>query len=635
MSKVGSDRIPRIEQFALIGDCETAALVASDGCIDWLCWPRFDSDACFAGLLGDREHGHWRIGPAGGARSERTYRGDTLILETTFETPEGTVRLVDFMPPRGKASDVVRLVEGVRGRVRMRMELTIRFGYGRVVPWVTRLADGSLRAIGGPDMVVLRTPVEVRGQDKATLAEFEVGEGEIVPFVLTYGPSHEPLPDAIDPIAALEATEDFWSDWASRCRSDKLTNDASVPPHWTAAIRRSLITLKALTYAPTGGIVAAPTTSLPEWIGGARNWDYRFCWLRDSAITLLALMNGGYRDEAEAWRDWLVRALAGSVEQIQIMYGLAGERRLQEWQADWLPGFAGSRPVRIGNAAHDQLQLDVYGEVMSLLHEARVGGIPESPEAWHLQRAMLRQLETLWTEPDEGIWEIRGPRRHFTFSKVMAWAAFDFCIRSAEQFGLEDSPVEHWRNVRDAIHADICERGYDAELGAFVQSYGSKELDASLLLLPQLHFLAGDDPRVQGTIAAIERELLVDGFVQRYRVSGGVDGLECPEGAFLACSFWLVSAFVSCGRLDDAVRLYDSLLDLRNDVGLLAEEYDPVARRQLGNFPQAFSHVALVDAGHRLAVALRCAEASAGEAPAPEARQAFHPGQEAQVKPAA
>jgi GH15 family glucan-1,4-alpha-glucosidase len=598
---------PRIEDYALIGDCETAALVGRDGSIDWLCWPRFDSDACFAALLGTPENGRWCIAPVSGAiRVTRRYRPDTLILETRFETEDGAVTLIDFMPPRGRNSDLVRLVVGERGRVVMRMSLTLRFGYGRVVPWVMRMEDGTLRAVAGPDMVVLRTPAKLRGEDFATVSDLVVEAGEVVPFVLTYAPSHEPLPDPIDPHQALSDTEAFWSEWISRFRPAAPDHgDIHLPPEWREAVKRSLITLKALTYAPTGGIVAAATTSLPEEIGGERNWDYRFCWLRDASITLVALMQGGYLEEAHAWRDWLLRAMAGSVDQAQIMYGLGGERRLLEWEVDWLPGFAGSKPVRVGNAAHGQLQLDVYGEVMTLLHRARQGGIPESKPAWALQRSLLALLETLWREPDAGLWEIRGPPRHFTFSKVMAWAAFDRGIKSAEEFGLDDAPLDHWRALRDEIHADVCRNGYDPELGSFVQSYGSKELDASLLLVPLFGFLPPSDPRLRGTIEAIERELLAGGFVLRYRTETNVDGLSGGEAPFLACSFWLVACFCLIGRVEDARALFERLIAIRNDVGLLAEEYDPVAKRQLGNVPQAFSHVALVTTAFRLAQALQ------------------------------
>ena len=607
----------RIEDYALLGDCETAALVRRDGSIDWLCWPRFDSDACFASLLGTEENGRWRLAASDpDARSTRRYQPGTLILETRYETSTGSALVLDFMPPRGTCSDVVRIVRGETGTVAMRSELLVRFGYGRVVPWVSRLDDGTLRAIAGPDMVVLRTPAPMEGHDKRTISAFTIAAGETVPFVLTYRASHEPLPDPIDPETALSETVSFWTDWAGRYRPAAPNADARLPPHWAEAVERSLITLKALTYAPTGGIVAAATTSLPEWIGGSRNWDYRFCWLRDSAVTLFAFMTGGYFDEAAAWRDWLVRAMAGSAEQMQIMYGLAGERRLEEWEAEWLPGFAGSAPVRIGNGASGQVQLDVYGEVMSLLHEARLGGIAESDQAWSMQRNMLERLGTIWREPDHGIWEVRGPARHFTFSKVMAWVAFDRCIESHERFGLEAPDIAGWRAVRDEIHADICRRGFDAGVGSFVQAYGATALDASLLLIPTLGFLPADDPRVRSTIEAIRRDLVVDGLVRRYHTSRVDDGLPAGEGAFLACSFWLASALVQIGELDAAETLLEELLALRNDVGLLAEEYDPKARRQLGNFPQAFSHVALVNLAHRLAAA----RAGTGPGPRPVER---------------
>jgi GH15 family glucan-1,4-alpha-glucosidase len=593
-----------IEDYALIGDCETAALVGRDGAIDWLCWPRFDSDACFAALLGSRENGHWSMTTTDpGARTTRRYRGDTVILETRIETEFGAATVIDFMPPRGRYSDLVRIVRGERGAVAMRTELRLRFGYGFVVPWVSRLDDGSLRAIAGPDMVLLRTPAATHGESKSTVSTFTVRAGESVPFVLTYSPSHDAVPDPIDPEAALAETEEFWSEWSGRYAPPAL-GEAGVPPDWRAATMRSLITLKALTYAPTGGIVAAPTTSLPEWPGGTRNWDYRYCWLRDAALMLFALMKAGYRDEARAWRDWLVRAMAGSVDQMQIMYGVAGERRLHEWTADWLDGFGGAKPVRVGNAAHDQLQLDVFGEVMILLHEARVGGLPEDDQAWALQRAMLGRLETLWREPDEGIWEVRGRRRHFTFSKVMAWAAFDRCIRSAEEFGLDEAPLGRWREIRDEIHRDVCAKGIDPARGCFVQSYGAPDLDASLLLLLPLGFLPPEDPRIVATVEAIERDLLVDGFVRRYHTEQVDDGLPVGEGAFLACSFWLVSAYTMIGRVEDARVLFERLLAIRNDLGLLAEEYDAASARQLGNVPQAFSHVALVNAAHRLEEAL-------------------------------
>jgi GH15 family glucan-1,4-alpha-glucosidase len=580
-----------IEDYALIGDCEAAALVARDGSIDWLCWPRFDSDACFAALLGTDEHGRWQIAPcAGEVRVSRRYLPSTLILETRFECDEGAVTLVDFMPVDTTHSNVVRLVIGERGRVTMRTELVIRFGYGAIVPWVTRLDDGTLRAIAGPDMVVLRTPVELNGQNLRTVGEFAVAAGETVPFVLTYAPSHVPPPEPLDPQSMLEATAGFWTEWSKTCRP---------AGHCSDAVVRSLITLKALTYGPTGGIVAAPTTSLPEHLGGSRNWDYRFCWLRDATLTLLALMDAGFSDEAQVWREWLIRAVAGSPEQVQIMYGIAGERRLTEWEVPWLPGYERSTPVRIGNAAYGQLQLDVFGEVMDALHQARRTGLAASESGWALQQAFLTHLECIWTEPDEGIWEVRGPRRHFTYSKVMAWVAFDRAIKSAEQFDLE-GPLDRWREIAAAIHADVCRRGFDRELGSFVQSYESKQVDASLLLMPQVGFLPPDDPRVRGTLRAIEQRLLADGFVMRYDAAATDDGLPPGEGAFLACSFWLVDAYILQHRTEDARRLFDRLLDLRNDVGLLSEEYDPRAGRLVGNFPQAFTHVALINSAFNL-----------------------------------
>jgi GH15 family glucan-1,4-alpha-glucosidase len=581
----------RIEDYALLGDCETAALVARDGSIDWLCWPRFDSGACFAALLGTRDHGRWLIAPKGATtRVTRAYRGKTLILETVFATSDGEVALIDFMPPRGTASDVVRIVEGRRGRVAMQVELVIRFDYGAVVPWVTRLGEGVLRAIAGPDMVVLRAPVQLHGENLKSVGEFTVAADERIPFVLTYSPSHLPLPAPIDPEAALEETHAFWHEWACKCV------DAG---KWTDAVCRSLITLKALTYAPTGGIVAAPTTSLPEQLGGARNWDYRYCWLRDATFTLLSLMNAGYYEEAKTWREWLLRAAAGTPSQLQIMYGIAGERRLTEWEAGWLPGYEGARPVRIGNAAASQLQLDVFGEVMDALHQGRAGGLDASEAGWDLQRALLDHLETIWREPDEGIWEIRGERRHFTYSKVMAWVAFDRAVKSAESFGL-DGPVDRWRAVARTIHDEVCRNAWSDELGAFAQSYGSRELDASVLLLPLVGFLPPEDGRIRSTLAAVERRLLRHGFVLRYDTASDVDGLPMGEGAFLACSFWLADNFVLQGRLEEARALFERLLALRNDVGLLAEEYDGRAGRLVGNFPQAFSHIALVNTAQNL-----------------------------------
>ena len=581
----------RLEDYALIGDCETAALVSRHGSIDWLCWPRFDSGACFAALLGSPDNGRWlirSIDPA--ARITRNYRANTLILETRIETTDAVVTAIDFMPPRGRNSDIVRLVRGERGRMAMSMELVLRFDYGRSVPWVTRLPDGTFRAVAGPDMVLLHTPVALHGKDMKTVADFTVDAGQTVPFVLTHGSSHLPLPDAIDPEASLEGTESFWTEWSARQTADG---------DWREAVNRSLVTLKALTYAPTGGIVASPTTSLPEMIGGPRNWDYRYCWLRDATLTLLALMNAGYFDEAAAWRDWLLRAAAGAPSQMQIMYGLAGERRLTEFEVPWLTGYENSQPVRIGNAAHGQLQLDVFGEVMDALHQARRGGLEGREADWAFQRALIDHLESIWRQPDEGIWEVRGGPRHFTHSKVMAWVALDRGIKDIDAFGLQ-GPVDRWRKVRQAIHEEICTHGFDPQLGSFVQSYGSKELDASLLLLPTTGFLPQGDPRIAGTVSAIEQRLVVDGFVHRYDTRSGADGLPPGEGVFLACSFWLADAYALLGRSDEARTLFERLLSLRNDVGLLAEEYDTSRKRLVGNYPQAFSHIALVNTAHNL-----------------------------------
>jgi GH15 family glucan-1,4-alpha-glucosidase len=580
-----------LEDYALIGDCETAALVSRQGSIDWLCWPRFDSHACFAALLGGPEHGRWIIEPISEhVRRQHRYREQTLILETILEDADGAVTVIDFMPPRGSNSDIVRLVKGERGRMRLRMELILRFDCGRSVPWVTRLPDGALRAIAGPNMVVLRTPVEVRGQDLTTVAEFDVAAGDTIPFVLTHGLSHMPLPEVIDPDAALNDTVTFWTDWSARNRSTG---------EWSDAVIRSLITLKALTYAPTGGMVAAPTTSLPEQLGGTRNWDYRYCWLRDATSTLLALMNAGYYDEAGAWRDWLLRAAAGAPSQAQIMYGIAGERSLPEVDIPWVPGYADSRPVRIGNAAHAQLQLDVFGEVMDALHQARAGGLQPREADWAFQRALLTHLETVWDRPDQGMWEVRGAPQHFTYSKVMAWVALDRGIRGAEALKA-DGPLDRWRALRARIHDEVCTRAFNPQRNAFVQAYGSSLLDASLLLLATTGFLPASDPRVLGTIAAIERELLVDSFVLRYDTNATDDGLPPGEGAFLACTFWLADAYALIGRQDEARALFERLLSLRTDLGLLSEEYDVNARRLVGNFPQAFSHIALLTTAHNL-----------------------------------
>jgi GH15 family glucan-1,4-alpha-glucosidase len=589
----------RLEDYGLIGDCETAALVSREGSIDWLCWPRFDSPACFASLLGSASNGRWLIAAkAPNARRTWSYRGHTLILETRIETDEGVATVIDFMPPRGQNSDIVRLVRGDRGRVSMHTELILRFDYGRAIPWVSRADDGTYRAIAGPDMVVLRTPVTLQGRDLTTVSEFDVEAGTTIPFVLTYSRSHLPIPPAIDAEESCRTTEAFWSEWAGRTEHDG---------DWGEAVIRSLVTLKALTYAPTGGLVAAPTTSLPECIGGSRNWDYRHCWVRDATLTLLALMNAGYYDEAQAWRDWLLRAAAGAPAQMQIMYGLAGERHLVELELPWLSGYEDSRPVRIGNAAHAQLQLDVYGELMDALHQGRRGGIHTRDADWALQRALVRHLTTIWDTPDSGIWEMRGEPRHFTYSKVMTWVALDRGIKAIEEFGLEGD-LAAWRRLRDHIHRDVCDKGFDRSLGSFVQCYGSTELDASLLLLPTVGFLPASDPRIHGTVAAIEKRLFVDGFVLRYDTASSDDGLPAGEGAFLACSFWLADAYAMIGRMDDARKLFERLLGLRTDLGLLSEEYDSSLQRLVGNFPQAFSHIALIDTAYNLTRASKPAE---------------------------
>jgi GH15 family glucan-1,4-alpha-glucosidase len=593
----------KIEDYALIGDCETAALVCKDGSIDWLCWPRFDSPACFAALLGTSENGRWQIAPADPQMTvNRRYRAATLILETRFSSADGEVVLTDFMPPRGSDSDVVRIVTGVRGQVAMQLDLVLRFDYGYTVPWVTRLDDGALRAIAGPDMVLLRTPVSLYGQGLRTKAEFAVSAGESVPFVMMHAPSHHGPPEPIDPQAALHDTEAFWTEWSNRYTRQHKHRDA---------VLRSLITLKALTYSPTGGMVAAPTTSLPERLGGSRNWDYRYCWLRDATFTLLALMNGGYYDEAQRWRDWLLRAAAGAPDQLQILYGLRGERRLPEITADWLPGYEQSKPVRIGNAAALQLQLDVYGEVMDAVHQGWAGGLQPSEHGWGFQCALLRHLENIWCLPDEGIWETRGRRQHFTFSKVMAWVAFDRALKSMQQFGL-DGPHDRWRPLRDEIHREVCEKGYNAKLNSFTQAFGSEELDASTLLIPVVGFLPAHDKRVIGTVTAIEKRLVRNGFVMRYDTASSEDGMPAGEGAFLACSFWLADAYLMLGRRGDANKLLDRLMSLRNEVGLLSEEYDVDASRLVGNFPQALSHIALVNSVHNLTEPEKPAEQRSG-----------------------
>ncbi len=583
--------MPRlIEDYALISDLQTAALIHRGGSVDWCCFPRFDSDACFATLLGHRRHGRWLVAPVGRAVPTRRYRDSSLVLETEWETAQGSVRVVDFMPPRGEAPDIVRIVEGLSGRVRIRSELVIRFGYGKIVPWVRRV-DSARVATAGPDALCFRTPAPIHGENFTTVSEFELEAGERMPFTLTWFPSHRELPAAFDPDEALRETERFWSDWTSRCAYEGPYREAVV---------RSLATLKALTYEPTGGIVAAPTTSLPEWLGGVRNWDYRYCWLRDATLTLLALLNADYIDEAGAWREWLLRAAAGDPDDLQIMYGVAGERRLLEWEIPWLPGFESSRPVRVGNSAAEQLQIDVYGEVADALYTARTRGLHGSMPGWELVRKMLLLLERRWREPDEGIWEIRGERRHFTHSKVMSWVAFDRGIKLCEEFGRQ-GPVERWRAVRDEIQTDVCRHAWNEDLGSFSQSYGSDELDASLLLLPLVGFLPPNDPRIRGTVHAVQERLSWNGFLLRYRSEDGVDGLPSGEGVFLPCSFWLVDALALDGRIDEATELFERLLAVRNDLGLLSEEYDPDARRLLGNFPQAFSHIALVNSAYNLA----------------------------------
>ncbi|MGH9293484.1 MAG: glycoside hydrolase family 15 protein, partial [Acidimicrobiales bacterium] len=586
----------RIEDYGLIGDTQTCALVGRDGSIDWCCLPRFDSAACFAALLGDDRHGFWRIAPAKSPRpgtgppltaTSRRYRGNSLVLETEFELSEGTVRLVDCMPLRGQHPEIVRLVECTRGEVRMRMDLSIRFEYGSAVPWVRRL-DGVLTAIAGPDGLALWSPVHARGEEMRTVAEFTIRENQQAPFVLSWFPSNSDVPRPIDATFAVENTAQWWHDWAEL--------DGLDLGRYQEAVVRSLVTLKALSFAPTGGIIAAATTSLPESLGGGRNWDYRYTWLRDATLTLSALMVAGYTEEAAAWRDWLLRAVAGEPSKLQIMYGPAGERTLVEREIPWLPGYESSAPVRIGNAASDQYQLDVYGEVLGALYEARRVGLPSTGADWDLVVAIMNFLESGWKEPDDGIWEVRGPRRHFTHSKVMAWVAADRAVRAIEEFAVP-GPLDRWKQMREDIHTEVCEKGYDAERKTFTQYYGSKELDASVLMIPLMGFLPPKDPRVVGTVEAIQRELTSDGFVMRYdsESSQHVDGLSGKEGAFLACSFWMADDLHLIDREEEAIELFDKLLFLRNDLGLLSEEYDPVAKRQVGNFPQAFSHVSLVN----------------------------------------
>lgn len=581
---------PRIDDYALIGDCETAALVSRHGSIDWLCFPRFDSPACFAAILGTPENGRWRLAPAIPVTSvRRHYVGDTAILDTEFTTAEGVVSVIDFMPVRTQLPDVVRIVVGRTGRVPMRMDLAIRFDYGSVVPWVRRV-PGGLSAVAGPDSLFLRTPAVLQSEGFHTTSDFVVSAGQRVPFDLTWFPSHEPAARDLDPEDALAQTEEWWTEWSARC---------TMQGPWREPVVRSLITLKALTYRPTGAIVAAPTTSLPAELGGVRNWDYRYCWLRDATFTLLALLNAGYHEEARAWREWLLRAVAGHPHQIHIMYGIGGERRLTELELPWLTGFAASRPVRTGNAAYRQFQLDVFGEVVDATYQAWRLGVQDGEHGWRIELALLDYLESAWREPDEGIWEVRGPRRHFTHSKVMAWVAFDRAVKAIEQFGFQ-GPVERWRAIRDTIHDEVCTRGFSPSHGSFVQSYDSSRLDASLLMMPLVGFLPIEDARMRGTVEAIERQLCHDGFVSRYETDPDLDGLPTGEASFLLCSFWLVDNLVLLGRHGDAVRLFERLLAVRNDVGLLAEGYDVHRGRLAGNFPQAFSHVGLVNSAMNL-----------------------------------
>ena len=585
-------RMPRIEDYGLIGDLQTSALLSRTGSIDWCCFPRFDSGACFAALLGGPEHGRWQIAPVQPVqRTTRRYRADTLILESVVETASGAVRTIDLMPPRGVAPDIVRIVEGLSGEVRMRSELVIRFDFGRIVPWV-RTIDDAVVAIAGPDALCLRSPIPSHGEDMTTVAEFTVSAGERLPFVLTWFPSHEPVPDAIDPEISLTETAHYWLGWSAGFPTSG---------NYHEEIRHSLLVLKAMTYAPTGGIVAAPTTSLPEHIGGVRNWDYRYCWLRDATLTLAAMLRAGAREEAVTWRQWLLRAVAGDPADLQIMYGLAGERRLDERTVDWLPGYEGSVPVRVGNAASQQFQLDVYGEVLDGLYQTRRYGAEPDDNAWALSLQLLDWLEEGWRRPDAGIWEVRGPPRHFTHSKVMAWVAFDRAVKAVEEWA-RDGPVERWRELRDEIHADVMTHAWSDERRVFTQYYGSKELDASVLLMPSVGFLPADDRRFVSTVEVVQRELSYEGLLRRYSPgpSEEVDGLPSGEGAFLPCSFWLVDVLAMQGRLDEARELFERLLDVRNDVGLLSEEFDPVAVRHLGNFPQAYTHLALINSAFLL-----------------------------------
>ena len=604
LSKASIAMSSPIEDYGIIGNTYTAALVSRGGSIDWLCLPRFDSESVFGALLGEPKHGRWLIEPAAEVvRRSRRYRGDTGILETQFETAEGCVTLIDFiaLTDREEQIDLIRLVRGDKGRVPMRTELIMRFDYGRGIPWV-RQHFGGPQAVAGPNALQFITPVELRGTpDLTTVGEFTVEAGETVPFTMTWYPSHHHGFRYRDPFERLLSTETRWHDWSGQC---------NLQGPWRDAIIRSLITLRMLTYRPTGCIVAAATTSLPEWIGGVRNWDYRYCWIRDATFTLYALLTSGYRSEARAWREWLLRAAAGHPSEMQIMYGLAGERRLPEFEIEWLPGYENSRPVRIGNAAHEQLQLDVYGELSDALYTCRRFGLESNPHSWQMTLKLLEYLETIWQRPDHGMWESRGEPRHFTFSKMMCWVAFDRAIKGIDQFGLQ-GPRAHWETVREKIFADVMDKAFDRERNTFVQSYGSRDLDASLLLIPQLGFLPPEDPRVHGTVAAIERELMQDGFVCRYPSRPGADGLPPGEGVFLACSFWMANTLARIGRRDDAVALFERLLELRNDLGLLSEEYDPVAKRLLGNFPQAFSHTAIINTAAHLGE-LETASASRG-----------------------
>ena len=579
----------RLEDYALIGDSHTAALVGRNGSIDWLCLPRFDSAACFAALMGDPSHGRWLLSPSERFRTRRNYRRDTVVLESEHQVDSGAVRVTDFMTPRRGQARVVRLVEGIRGVVPMRMELCLRFDYGSAVPWL-RPGRRMVTAVAGPDAVELRTDVPLEVTTGLVTADFSLAAGERAAFVLVWHRSHEDAPPRIDPWDAERSTTRFWREWAERCSYDG---------DWRDEVMRSLLTLKALTYRPTGGIVAAPTTSLPEELGGSRNWDYRFCWLRDATFTLYALLQAGYEREAEAWREWLLRAVAGDPRDLRIMYGIAGERRVPEMELDWLPGYEGSSPVRIGNEASRQFQLDVYGEVLDLLHQASREGLPHEAASWEMERRIVDVLESTWREPDEGIWEVRGGRRHFTHSKVMAWVGIDRAIRSVELFGFEGH-LERWRALRDEIHAEVCREGFDEGIGAFTQSYGSEELDAAVLMIPLVGFLPAVDPRMVGTVTAIRDRLMADGFVRRYDTGSDVDGLPGGEGAFLPCTCWLADCLALQGETEAARELFERVLSVRNDVGLLSEEYDVANGRLVGNFPQAFSHVSLVGTARNL-----------------------------------